>query len=670
VSNNIANVNTVGYKASHAQYSDTFSNMLRPMVPNEKGDAAKIAPTQVGGGVQVQAVAPTFSQGTIQVTSSNSDLAIAGNGFFMVRNPQTQQFFVTRAGNFRVDASGALVTQLGYRVQGSLNASTKVIYDSTTGSYNVLGPQDNYQVVVNAGTDPDTITGLSSTAAGTKVLTVPANVLSRLSTGMPIGVGSSKFREGTIITEIDPKSGRITLSDSVLAKIEAGDSTATPPVIGDVLTVGKKSVDAQSYSLTLPCDYLRPEIVKGMPLIGTGIKPGTVIADPGSTGNVKVTISASPGLVIQDPIGGITIKTSPTAVAADGAELFVRTKDGLSAGMVISNPGGPYNNLVVQSTGTDSVTGKDFIKVVKQKDDGTLDTFTFPSTPPDVASISISGAKTIDKKKNYVLVPTVAGIEPGDPVTGDGIPPGTKIGVPTTDPVTGFQRIPLLDSKGDAVYPTMDSYGAVRLAFKDQFVTISDFPMTDSFKNVALSLGNSYRPAATVGDVRISFNEYDQMEADPTRVPDYTFVGTDGKPLDGITLQAARANSPKIRTFNVGATGDINIVLSNGQTFTSGAVLLQMFKDPGALTRQGDNLFSGMATAGPYNGPFAASNISGLTPSTGGLGVINGGSLELSNVDLGEEFSSMIITQRAFQAGSRLISTADQMLEEAVNLKR
>jgi flagellar hook protein FlgE len=187
---------------------------------------------------------------------------------------------------------------------------------------------------------------------------------------------------------------------------------------------------------------------------------------------------------------------------------------------------------------------------------------------------------------------------------------------------------------------------------------------------VAVSLGNSYRPAAAVGDVRISFNEYDQMEADPTRVPDYTFVGTDGKPLDGITLQAARANSPKIRTFNVGSTGDINIVLSNGQTFTSGAVLLHMFKDPVALTRQGDNLFSGMNTAGPYNGLFAASNISGLTPATGGLGVINGGSLELSNVDLGEEFSSMIITQRAFQAGSRLISTADQMLEEAVNLKR
>jgi len=98
--------------------------------------------------------------------------------------------------------------------------------------------------------------------------------------------------------------------------------------------------------------------------------------------------------------------------------------------------------------------------------------------------------------------------------------------------------------------------------------------------------------------------------------------------------------------------------------------LLQSFKDPGALTREGDNLFSGITTAGPYNGVFEDGNIFSLTPSNGGLGAINGGSLELSNVDLGEEFSTMITTQRAFQAGSRVITTTDQMLEEAVNLKR
>jgi len=409
--------------------------------------------------------------------------------------------------------------------------------------------------------------------------------------------------------------------------------------------------------------------LKGMPMIGTGIKPGTVIADPGVTGNLKVTVSASPTLVIQDPSGGITVRA--VEGAGVGPKINLKTLDGVSVGMVVSNPSGPFDNLVVKSidSGTTSV------ELVNA--DGSLPSTSL--TPPaitlstTVASLSLSGAKTLDKKSSSILIPPTLGIAVGDPVTGDGIPVGTFVGAISTDSVTGFQKITLnskKDGTGSAVYPTTDSYAAVRLAFKDQSITISDFPMTDSFQNVTLSLGNSYRPAATVGDVRISFNEYDGLAADPTKVPDYTFVGTDGKALDGITLQAARAGAPKIRTFNVGTTGDINIVLSNGQTFTSGAVLLQMFKDPGALTREGDNLFSGMTTAGPYNGAFNASNISALTPSSGGLGVINGGSLELSNVDLGEEFSTMITTQRAFQAGSRVVTTTDQMLEEAVNLKR
>ena len=674
VSNNIANVNTVGYKASHAQYADTFSNILRPMVPNEKGDAAKIAPTQVGGGVQVESVAPVFSQGTIQVTNSNSDLAIAGNGFFLVKNPLTQQMFVTRAGNFRVDAAGALVTQQGYHVQGSLNASTKVIYDSTSGAYNVLGPQDNYKVVISASSNSVPVTKFENATAGSKVLFLATGgTLSGLSTGMPIS-NSTKLRSGTIISEIHPETTppSIVLSDSILSPIASTDP----------LTVGQKSVDAQSHTLTLPCDYLRPDLVKGMPLIGTGIKPGTLIADPGITGNLKVTISAAPSLVVEDLSGGVSVFAVEDATTTTGPKLFVKTTDGVSAGMIVSDPGGPFNNLVVKTTGLDAASGKHWIEVVKPN--GALPSDTTGNTADSpvytilagttTPSFSVSGAKTLDKKNSFVMIPPTIGLQDGDPVTGDGIPVGTFIkkpnGITPNDPVTGLTRVDLVDAKGNAVFPTMDSYAAVRLAFKEQSITISDFPMTDSFQNVTLSLGNAYRPAATVGDVRISFNEYDGLAADPTKVPDYTFVGTDGKALDGITLQAARAGAPKIRTFNVGTTGDINIVLSNGQTFTSGAVLLQMFKDPGALTREGDNLFSGMNTAGPYNGAFNAGNISGLTPSTGGLGVINGGSLELSNVDLGEEFSTMITTQRAFQAGSRVVTTTDQMLEEAVNLKR
>jgi flagellar hook protein FlgE len=151
---------------------------------------------------------------------------------------------------------------------------------------------------------------------------------------------------------------------------------------------------------------------------------------------------------------------------------------------------------------------------------------------------------------------------------------------------------------------------------------------------------------------------------------DFDFYGTDGNLLTGISLEAAKASAPKIRTFNVGTDGGVNVILSNGQTYRSGSVLIQSFKDPGALTREGDNLFSGIETAGPYNGEWSKENITNLTPSNKGLGSINGGSLELSNVDIGEEFATLITTQRAFQAGSRIVTTADQMLEEAVNLKR
>jgi flagellar hook-basal body protein len=128
------------------------------------------------------------------------------------------------------------------------------------------------------------------------------------------------------------------------------------------------------------------------------------------------------------------------------------------------------------------------------------------------------------------------------------------------------------------------------------------------------------------------------------------------------------AKVPGLKSFNVGPSGDIIINLSNGQTFISGRVLLQNFKDPNSLIRQGNNLFSGIDNAGPINGTDLTS--AGNTAGEDGLGLIQSASLEMSNVDLGQEFAEMITTQRSFQAGSRVISVSDQMLEEVVNLKR
>lgn len=116
-----------------------------------------------------------------------------------------------------------------------------------------------------------------------------------------------------------------------------------------------------------------------------------------------------------------------------------------------------------------------------------------------------------------------------------------------------------------------------------------------------------------------------------------------------------------LENFNIGANGTINGVFSNGLTIIIGQVALANFANVGGLMRTGDNLFR----ESPSSGPAQVG-----TAGTGGRGSVSGGVLEGSNVDLGTEFSNMIITQRAFQANARTITAADTLLLETVNLIR
>jgi len=113
--------------------------------------------------------------------------------------------------------------------------------------------------------------------------------------------------------------------------------------------------------------------------------------------------------------------------------------------------------------------------------------------------------------------------------------------------------------------------------------------------------------------------------------------------------------------FTIDSTGVITGSYSNGLTQTLGQVALAAFSNPGGLFRAGENM-------------YLESNNSGLRQigeaSSGGRGSIAPGNLEMSNVDLSQEFTDMIITQRGFQGNSRVITAADKMLEELVNLKR
>lgn len=114
-------------------------------------------------------------------------------------------------------------------------------------------------------------------------------------------------------------------------------------------------------------------------------------------------------------------------------------------------------------------------------------------------------------------------------------------------------------------------------------------------------------------------------------------------------------------TFSIGPTGEINGIFTNGMSKTIGQVALAVFKNPAGLEKTAENMFQVT--------PNSGEPIIGL-PGSSGLGTINSGTLEMSNVDISNEFAEMISTQRGFQANSRIITTSDEMLQELVNLKR
>ncbi|MDI6103946.1 flagellar hook protein FlgE [Actinoplanes sp. NEAU-A12] len=113
--NNIANVNTTGYKASQVQFNDTMSQMMGAAGSPQEGMAGT-NPAQVGLGVRVGGITANFSQGSAQTTGKSGDMMIQGDGFFITRSGGEQLY--TRAGSFFFDANGVLATSTGEPVQG------------------------------------------------------------------------------------------------------------------------------------------------------------------------------------------------------------------------------------------------------------------------------------------------------------------------------------------------------------------------------------------------------------------------------------------------------------------------------------------------------------------------------------------------------------------------
>ena len=173
------------------------------------------------------------------------------------------------------------------------------------------------------------------------------------------------------------------------------------------------------------------------------------------------------------------------------------------------------------------------------------------------------------------------------------------------------------------------------------------------------STGKLVPPATPLGDFTLS--NLGNGAADVVFKLDLSSLTQYGS--ESNALMRSQDGSPVgvLTSYAIGQRGEVEGVFSNGRTKILGQLATSIFANPAGLVKMGGNLYRSSANSGDPQ-----VNV----PGNGGNGGLQPGALEMSNVDLGKEFTNMIVTQRGFQANSRIISTTDQMLEELVNLKR
>ncbi len=201
---------------------------------------------------------------------------------------------------------------------------------------------------------------------------------------------------------------------------------------------------------------------------------------------------------------------------------------------------------------------------------------------------------------------------------------------------------------GSAGTPTVQINGSMTFDTQGRLVTVTQTDQTFDFTN-----------AVQAQTVTINWGDYTSGTA-PTN------TGTKGMTsyaaTSVITYQNQDGNAPgNMAGISIDSGGTIHGIFSNGKRRAVGQVLLADFKSDQDLQRVGNNLFLETNNSGQALMTSAA---------TGGMGTISAGYLEQSNVDLAQEFVSMIAFQRGFQANARTVTTADQMLRELITLKR
>ena len=185
--------------------------------------------------------------------------------------------------------------------------------------------------------------------------------------------------------------------------------------------------------------------------------------------------------------------------------------------------------------------------------------------------------------------------------------------------------------------------------------TDTGFAVTGGAGTVTFNTNGGYN-ATTVTNIAFSPTGATAMSI----APDFTSL-TQVAGTSTVAYEKTGYAAGTLDSVSLNKAGEVVGTFSNGQNQVLAQVALAAFNNPGGLTKLGSNTYSVSANSGTADVGAA---------STGGRGSITPGALEMANVDLSNEFSNMIVTQRGFQANSKIITVSDEMLETLVNMKR
>ena len=307
--NNIANVNTTGFKASQIQFQDTLSQMLNAASGAQDGVGGQ-NPAQVGLGVQVAGITTNFTQGAAQLTGRSTDMMISGDGFFVVRQG-TQQYY-TRAGSFDFDSSGQMVLPGdGAIVQGWAADATGAI--DTSGQVGDIKVGVGTVMPAKATTTTPFSGNLQADAEAGKTKTVSVKAYDALGNAREVELEFVKGATGWAMTATDgtatyPATGSVALTFDAAGKPTFADTT---------FALGGVTVDLTGVTGMAGVDTVAADKQDGY---AAGILESFTLGSDGT-----ITGSFSNGL--KQALGKIAMAsfTNPSGLSKAGGSLFTTT---------------------------------------------------------------------------------------------------------------------------------------------------------------------------------------------------------------------------------------------------------------------------------------------------------------------------------------------------------